>query len=120
MEGYAGALLLTLAACAAAPAYADSASADWNSTAGFSSPSQDANAFNAAQVIQLLNHGSAGPSVVTNTMNCAVPGSCPTAGTQENLSGVTMTTVNGGSGISIDTSTSSRATQSNGITIDTK
>lgn len=81
-------------------ASADDAARDWSQSMGFSTPSQTANAFNAALALRNLQQGGSGIAGGT-TYNCKAVGSC-TQGAVTQWNGVSVNTVTGSSGITID------------------
>jgi hypothetical protein len=115
-------LLAALIAALATEAYADSASHDWNASAGFSSDSANANRFNAAEELYLLNSGAASATYnvtnnTTNTTNCTTETACMYGGSVSNLNGVSVTTVEHASGITVDNGISTSGTQQSGSAV---
>jgi hypothetical protein len=95
------AIAALLALSLATSAYADSASHDWNSSEGFPSDNANANRFNAAQALWLLQNGHTGESYTTNNTNCETSTACQFGGTASNLNGVSVTTIESGTGITV-------------------
>ena len=115
--------LLTLAALLAlslAPtcANADSASHDWSASEGFPSDSANANRFNAAESLYLLQNGGGTPTYnTTNTTNCTTPTACMYGGSVTNVDGYTSTNVSNASGITVDNNVHTSGTQQNGSAV---
>ena len=98
-----GILALVFLAAMPGVAVADSAAGGWNNNMGFSTPSQEANAFNRAQALYLLRRGI-NPAVTTvvNNMTCKVAGSCQSGGTATNWNGVSVIDNSGNGSIVVD------------------
>ena len=108
--GFVAAALL-LAGAVASPAFAGSAASDWGADSmSYTSPNEDANAFNKAFMINRLREGYYAPPVTYSTQNCQAQNSCAT---QQNMSGVTQTNISNSNNVHVDTSSVSDAKQSN-------
>lgn len=94
-------------------AYADDAAGDWNSSMGFRTPSEVANAFNAAEIMYRYSKGGTGAG--GGMILCQVAGACPNGGTVTQWNGVSVTTVSGSSGITIDNTIDADADQDSDI-----
>lgn len=104
------ALLALVSLIALSPsAYAEDAASDWNSSMGFRTPSEVANAFNAAEILYRYSKG--GTAAGGGMIICQVAGACPNGGTVTQWNGVSVTTVSGSSGITIDNTIDADADQ---------